>query len=358
MEASVSFRLHKRVIQTVFQRVRYVGARSSDATLEPNSVRFRRHIFLLLALMIVFISSGCRSKEASANLHKITFSLPATDWWTAAPFIVAKNHSFFSQHGLEVEFVQVNSGLASKNAVVAGTADFGLAAGTPLAYAAATGENVIILSRYLHSTAVVGLVGPAGQIDKGVPPQPVAVVPSTISESFLYAYLAKRGKSDLIEQQKLNELVARPADIPSDLKTGSAKSGVIWEPFLSFASEIPGMAVDKGDDTFEVSLFLITRPSIATSHAASVSALLDGMRDACQYIQSHPEESRELVEKEFGFRAGFLKQTWSKVNYGIEYNPTQFTKELSREAQVGHALGHIPAINDFSRILPPINPQP
>jgi ABC-type nitrate/sulfonate/bicarbonate transport system substrate-binding protein len=142
----------------------------------------------------------------------------------------------------------------------------------------------------------------------------------------------------LLEQKAVHELIARPADIPSDLKTGSARSAVVWEPFLPFAAEMPGMAVTTGGVDFEVSLFLLTRPGFAQDHASAVSAFLDGMRDACQYIQSHPQEARELVEREFGFRADFLKPTWFKVTYGLDFDPEKIKIEVDREARIAKAL--------------------
>jgi ABC-type nitrate/sulfonate/bicarbonate transport system substrate-binding protein len=319
--------------------------------MDQRKVRFNQLLAGAVVAAICLIGTNCGKQDASASVHKLRFALPSNDWWTAAPFIIAKTQPIFQNHLLDMEFIQVNSGLASMNAVLAGTADVGVSAATPLALAAARREPIMVLDQYFHSSAVVGLVGPKESIGSGTPAEPVAIVPSTISESFLYSYLEHLGKQGMMERKQLQELIARPADVSGDLKTGSAKSAVIWEPFLSFAAELPGMKATEGGIDFSVSLLLVARSDISADRRSDVSRFLEGMRDACDYITHNPDEARDLVEKEFSFRANFLGPVWPRVTYNVQFDAEAIKAEIQREGRIALALGTISREPDVSYLL-------
>jgi ABC-type nitrate/sulfonate/bicarbonate transport system substrate-binding protein len=319
--------------------------------MDQRKVHFSQLLAGAVVAAICLIGTNCGKQGASASVHKLRFALPSNDWWTAAPFIIAKAQPIFQNHLLDMEFIQVNSGLASMNAVLAGTADVGVSAATPLALAAARREPIMVVKRYFHSSSVVGLVGPSGSIGSGTPPEPVVIVPSTISESFLYSYMEHLGKQGLVERKQLQELIAGPADVSGDLKTGSAKSAVIWEPFLSFAAELPGMTATKGGIDFSVSLLLVARSDISAGKWSDVTRFVDGMQDACDYINKYPGQARDLVEKEFSFRANFLQSVWPKVTYGVQFDPEAIKAEIQREGHIARALGTISGEPDVSYLL-------
>lgn len=293
----------------------------------------RRLLVVMLAAILVS-SAGCERKG------KLTFALPTSDWWTAAPFILKESESFYKDQGIELDIADVSSGLASKNAVLAGTADLGLAAATPLALAAAREEKLVILGTYLRSSAVVGLVRRADAPPGQVPPEPVAVVKSTISESFLYAYLARKGNQGVVETKQLRELATRPADVPAVLSSGSAKSAVVWEPFLSLAGKREGFVVERSDD-FEVNLYLLARPSVVRDHPDDVAKFLAAVTRACGYLRDHSPQAQRQLEDHFRFPDHFLAEVWPLVHYEVVDDRARMTKEILREAQTARKLGYL-----------------
>jgi ABC-type nitrate/sulfonate/bicarbonate transport system substrate-binding protein len=276
--------------------------------------------------------------------NQLTFALPVADWWTAAPFIISQSDSVFQHDRLELSTIEVPSGLASKNAVLAGTADVGVTAATPLALAAARSENLVVLGTYLQSSSIVGLVRLEQSIGDTVPPEPIAIVPSTISEWFLYEYLGQRGKGSLMQQEQLKELHVRPADVPGALRSGSARSAVIWEPFLTFSDELPGFVIDTLTSGFDVSLYIITRPEVLVKKRAAVQRFLAGVEGMTRYLAANPVPARTELERHFGFRAGFLSPRWSNVRYGLQTDTTVMAAEILRDAQTAQALGYISAV--------------
>jgi ABC-type nitrate/sulfonate/bicarbonate transport system substrate-binding protein len=296
--------------------------------------------------------SACRNQsENKKAVGKLTFALPVADWWTAAPFIVAETVPF-SERGLDLKTLEVNSGLASKNAVVAGTADIGLSAATPLALAAANNEQLVILGTYLQSSQIIGLVRPRDMPANSLPPEPVAIVPSTISEWSLYEYLSRLGKQQLMEQKQLKELQLRPADIPGSLKTGAAKSAVIWEPFLSLSANQSGFIVDRAALQYPVSLYIITRPAVLHNRPDAIKAFLQGVEDACHRLSTKSDESRLKVEGHFGFSTNFLASTWPMVTYHYAFDRSMMTKEIIRDSDIAKKLGYISEIPKTDYLFP------
>ena len=292
-----------------------------------------RRLVVMLAVLLVS-TAGCQRKG------KLTFALPTSDWWTAAPFLLKESESFYRDQGIELDIVEVNSGLASKNSVLAGTADVGLSAATPLALAAAREEKLVILGTYLRSSGVVGLVRRADAPPGPIPPEPVAVVKSTISESFLYSYLARKGNQGLVESKELHELATRPADVPAVLSSGSARSAVVWEPFLSLAGRRDGFVVERGDD-FEVNLYLLARPSVVREHPDDIARFLAAVTRACDYLRDHSPQAQKQMEDHFRFPDHFLAEVWPLVHYEILDDRARMTKEILREAQTARRLGYV-----------------
>jgi ABC-type nitrate/sulfonate/bicarbonate transport system substrate-binding protein len=327
----------------------------NTASLSVRESRGRPKMPLVVVTFLCLVGMTC--SPACNRPGKLTFALPAADWWTASPFLIDESGSFFRSQGLQLATVEVNSGLASKNAVVAGTADVGLAAATPLALAAAKGEKIVILATYLRSSSIVGLLRPRESTANSLPPEPVAVVPSTISESYLYQYLTRIGQQDLMAQKKLQQLQQRPADIPGSLRSGSAKSAVIWEPFLSLSAEQGGYVVDRSVSDFQVSLYLITRPEVYNRHRVEIDAFLKGVEDSCRFLRENSDVARRQMERHFNFRSDFLAPTWSGVQYGLSFNRASMTAELTREALTAKALGSIPEIPNFDYLFSPTLPK-
>jgi ABC-type nitrate/sulfonate/bicarbonate transport system substrate-binding protein len=304
----------------------------------------RPFLLCFLAIAGALIPSACHQRGT------LTFALPTADWWTAAPFLVSDSPRFFSARQLHLLTVEVDSGLTSKNAVVAGTADVGVSAATPLALAAARREKLLILGTYLTANEIIGLLKPLGSKDE-TPPEPVAVVPSTISESYLYRYLTHIGVANLLTEKRIQLLQQRPAAIPSALRSASAKSAVIWEPFLSLAAEQTGYVVNRKVIEFPVSLFIVTRPEVFARRQADIEAFLKGVEDACRNLRDNSDDTRHEVERHFNFRMDFLTPTWPGVHYGLKHDQVAMKTELRREAEMAKALAYIKEIPSFDYLF-------
>jgi len=288
--------------------------------------------------------------------QKLTFANPGSDWWTSAPTIVASANKAFENARLDLSVADVSSGLASKNAVAAGTADIGLTAATPLALAASHNEPIVVIGTYLRSNLVVGVAVPAGSPAAGIPPSPIAVVPGTISEWYLYSLLAKQGlESDFIDS-KFARLEVRPPDVVASVSGGSAKSAVIWEPFLTMLKRQPGVEVRRDPSIQEVRLFLVTRPDVIASKRAELTRFIRAFDDSCRFIREHSAEAKGIVERHYGFDSEMMADAWPSVTYGLEQNVEDMKAAIRREANIALRLKRIAAIPSLDYLFPANTP--
>lgn len=307
-----------------------------------NSFPIKKFLLIFSKYCLIFfisiLLSFCNKKESK---DKLTLALPTADWWTATPFLISQSDSIFSNNNIKLSSFEVNSGLASKNAVFAGTADIGISASSPLAMAAYKKEGLVVLGTYLSSSSIIGLIIPDNASINSVPPQPIAVVPSTISEFFLYNYLTSINKQNIVGSDSLKELYLRPADIPGALKSGSAKSAVVWEPFLTYGGELPGFEAKRNLIPFEVNLYIITRTDFFLKHKREILDFLSGLKEVCQYINNNSRLVQSQIEIHFDFRRDFLSPIWSKVNYQYKNNKQVMSNEILRDANIAKSLGYI-----------------
>lgn len=300
-------------------------------------------------IIVILTLNSCKDGKNK----ELILALPVADWWTSAPFIITQSDSIFKANGLSIKILEVNSGLASKNAVVAGTADIGITAATPLALAASNQETLTVLGTYLKSKSVVGIVLPIRDTALMTPPTPIAIVPSTISEWYLYKYLESKNIQNILIDRKLKLLPSRPSDIPGAITSGSANSAVVWEPFLSLIALQPNMTIDKLDIGFEVNLYLIARNNIVIENEETIKTYLKCIKQICDYLNKSPEDSQHQVEMHFGFKKDFLSSTWGKVNYKINQDTNSMRIEIMRDSEIAKSLGYIKNIPEFNYFFEP-----
>lgn len=309
-------------------------------------IHARRVAPALLSVMLVLISST----SCGPSRDTLKFADASAVWWTA-PTVVALDHNLFERHGIRVQAFDVQTGLASKNAVVGGTADVGLVASTPLAMGAYSRESVIVLGSYVESKSLLSLVTSESwdAASSGVIPQgPIAIVRGTISEFYLFEYLKKNGLAAAKGTPEAPELAVRPPDIPNLLKNGSAQSAVIWEPFASLAAN-SGFRANRYEDLYTLRLFLITRPEVLKKKRAALTKFVQAVDEACNLIRAKPDDYRRELEAKYGYENGFLVPVWDKVDFSLRFDYEQMKalirKDAEISAQIGSTSGELPNLD-------------
>jgi ABC-type nitrate/sulfonate/bicarbonate transport system substrate-binding protein len=283
--------------------------------------------------------------------NEVTFANATEAWWTA-PTIITETHDLFSKQGLKVRSFEVMTGLASKNAVVSGTADFGLVAATPLAMGAYQKEQVAVLCSYVESKYLITLVRrkQADGVADGIP-QPIAIVPRTISEWYFVNYLKRHNLNE--RRREFQELHVNPTDISNVLNRGGANSAVIWEPFGSMMSPSE-FEIVRDPDLYTLRLFLICRPELIKNHPDTVRRFVAAVSEASNLIANDEDRIRAELETRYHLSSGALRPLWAKVDFSVKFDFDKMQELVAADAKLAAELGYAKAgaLPDVSYLFP------
>jgi len=294
-----------------------------------------KRIILILLVGLTTLTS-CQD-----NSNTITLADASVVWWMA-PSIVAQKDSLYSKNKLNVRSFDVQTGLASMNAVISGSADIGLVATTPLAMAAFKKENLIILGSYIESNDLLALINKKNSIDSTMqlPLEPTALVKGTISELYYYRFMQKHFPNQSLKD--VNQLNVKPPDVPNSMKTGSAKSTVIWEPFGTIiADQNSELEVNRDSDIYTMRLYIVTKPEILEKKGEAIKRFVNSIEDACQELKKNPN-ARTVVLETFPTNESSMNKLWDKVNFEMKYDYENMKNILILEAQTLYDLGYTP----------------
>jgi ABC-type nitrate/sulfonate/bicarbonate transport system substrate-binding protein len=296
-------------------------------------------IVVIAVVVIGVIFWYIYKQNAEKNIDELVLADASVTWWMG-PGIIAQMDSLYKKNGLLVKSYDVQTGLASKNAVVAKTADIGLVATTPLALGAFTKENLVVLCSYMESNSMLSLLTPYSS-DTALfskPEAPVAVVKGTISELYYFNYM-KKYYPDI---QALNQLNVRPADVVNALKGGNSKSAVIWEPFATIlAEQIPGLKRNTSQEIYTHRMYIVTRPEVLAEKRTAVKKFIKSFEQANELLNTDPEKKKILVSV-FPLQETSMNNLWNDVHFSIKFDYENMIDLMMKDATITYQLGQTP----------------
>lgn len=308
-------------------------------------------IILITIGLILQGCNGCSNPKQKTN--EIILADASVVWWMA-PGIIAQSENFYEKNDLKVKSFDVQTGLASKNAVLSGSADIGLVATTPLALGAFQNEGLIILCSYVESNELIALVTKDNK-DTSLysrPTPPIAVVKGTISEIYLYNYLKKyypQNADELIKDQ----LNIKPPDAPNSMKTNSSGSASIWEPFGAIMTDgNPDFKINRSPDVYTHRIYIVTTPKVLKEKREAVENFIKSFQMACDYIKENPSLAQEKISSLFPQQKSSMLTLWDKVDFSIKYDYERMKELLLLDVEVMADLQQTPkdSKGDFRRL--------
>ena len=294
------------------------------------NIKYLKSFSSLFCIAVIFLLSLHSCGFANSQLK---FADAGKVWWTA-PTIIARqdgwvdgsDSNLYTKNGLDLVAFDVNDGLTSKNAVLAGTADVGLVAATPLARGAYQKENekLVVLASYVEATNLLAIITEKEtEATEPIIPKPsIAIVPGTISEFYLHRYGEETSTLDQIKT--LSKLRVKPPSVPDAINGDKdVKSAVIWEPFVSKIknSNSDLYEVIRDENLYTLRLFLVTRPDVIKNKKDALVKFINSINEACEYINDNSEESRKKIAAYLNHDEQELPASlWNDVNFKIDFD--------------------------------------
>ncbi len=285
---------------------------------------------MLLILSVIF--SSCNKDE------ELILADSGISWWMA-PTIIAKTKikdtSFYEKNDISVKTFDMQTGLASKNALLSGSADLGIVASTPIASSIYNNEKIIVLCSFVSSNNLLALITRVeGHNESLSMPNPkVAIVPATISELYLRNYLNKIDSS--LDFRKINIVNVKPADIPNYLAHGDANSAVIWEPFVtSIANTDSNLRIIRDSTIYQHRIYLITRPDVLKKKKDLIIRFINSLIESANYLKYSVKESQNIILNNLPNQKESMENLWYKVDFQIKFDYENMINLIKKDADM------------------------
>ncbi|MBB2494703.1 ABC transporter substrate-binding protein [Aquipseudomonas ullengensis] len=288
-----------------------------------------------------------------------TMKIGTVVWVGQAPFYIADKLDLYKAHGLKVELQFFNDPTMVPPAMMSGALDGGtltydqvvasVAKGIPqravLPIDFSNGGDAIVAEKSITSV----------QDFKG---KKVGFSPLSTTD-FLLAYALK---SHGMSSKDIISVNLSPEAIPSAMASGSLPIGVTYEPNVSQTVNMPGdkyhVVYSSKDAPGLITDVLAFEEGVIAKRPEAIKALLKGYLDGLAYMQSHPDESAQIIAKVLGVTPAEAKEQLSGVyniplhemgkNFEKSDATTSFYGSGAVIADLLKANGQIPVIPDFA----------
>lgn len=280
-----------------------------------------------LAAAVVAFAFAPKVEAQEINL---IMALPSPTLTFSAPFI-AQDAGFYAKEGLKVEDRNL-TGVASTNAVIAGSADFTVGTGATFVRAAANGQRMLAIGSLVDKPLVElvlrkDVADAAGITEKSsLEDKLKAMKGKTIAVQGIGSIIhaMQRLTARRVKLDPDNDVRVTSMDPPAMLPAMMAKQIDGFATSLPFTTEpvYKGQAImlasGPSNDMPEYSpmdyVVLYTRPEVCAKERPKCEKMARALKAATQFIVDKPDEAFAILQKRFAqMDQGLLKASWASV---------------------------------------------
>lgn len=253
----------------------------------------------LSCLLLLMAGCGSQPQEKEKKLSKLTIGLmPDTD---SIPFIIAAEHGYFAEEGVEVELVPFKSAMERDAALQSGNLDGAISDLLAVIFARSGGFAVHATS-YTDGNYNLVAGGNSGiAASANLRGKEIAISRNTIIEYVTDEILAVNG----IEEQDVSKVVIPQIPVRLEmLQSGNLAAAVLPEPMASVAVASGSRYVTgSGELGINPGIIVFSDASIQEKEA-SIRAMYRAYDKAVSYLNNTPRsEYIDLVMEKSGFPA-------------------------------------------------------
>ncbi|MFH1721813.1 MAG: ABC transporter substrate-binding protein [Candidatus Altiarchaeota archaeon] len=301
-------------------------------------------VILTIILATVFIGDGITGRaifSPNPTQGAITIGLPLGA--INGLLMVARDKGYFEEEGLVVEFVEFTAGKFALQAFLSNSLDLTASGEVPVMYSAYQGNEFYVITQLVNRTigniVVVArrdgnLEDPEGYFNNKK--RKLATSFGGGPEFYTYNFLKKYNIKDV-------ELVeVKPGDMPAALASGSVDAVAIFEPFATFSENaLADEAIVFSDEALYSEYFVLdAHKEWVEKNPKQIEKILKALVRASDYVDQHPEESKEIIMKYTKLDKETLDRIWDSVEFDVALNK-ELLNTLEEEAQWAKETGKV-----------------
>ena len=252
--------------------------------------------WLLVIMMAVGVLSGFggTALASAENAAPTKFKLMYTVWVGSAPLFIAQEKGFFEKYGIAPELVLNEDESQTAALLVSGSVQAESCVVDKVVSDFASGTNEKIGFIFDESSGGDGVIAAAEiQSVEDLAGKKVGIDTSSTEFFFLYTILADHNMT----MADLDIVDIDSASAGAAFITGNLDAAVVWEPWLTNASQREGghILVSSAEYPRVIMDSLVVSGSFYEAHPEAVTALRNAWSDAVDYYLANPEEGIQIM---------------------------------------------------------------
>lgn len=306
----------------------------------------------LILLGLLFVLAGCSNsaegKESSQDKVRIGIQQSLT------PLLIARENGWFEEAfkelGVDVEWVEFQSGPPQFEGIAAGKLDFSEVGNTPVIGGQAADvpfKEIAISADGMLSNAI--LVNKDSNIKtvEDLKGKKIAVAKGSSAFGLLYQVLEKYN----IDPSELEIIQLQPDEATPAFENGSVDAWSIWEPFISNQTiqNDAEILISGKDLNLSSPSFLLARQGVIDGNPEYVSTFLEVYDRAAKWYAENEEDTVEFFSKVRDLDPEIVQSVYNNTSYFVSPVTEEFNSGQQKVADLLFELGAIDKSIDTSK---------
>ena len=316
----------------------------------------KKSIAITAAIILILVGIGAwyfETPSTPAPETRDSIVVAYSPFESGALFWIAKDQHFFEQNGINLTLRKYDSGAASLDGVVNGEADIAVGVTEfPLVRKAFQNAQVRAMGN-IDKGEFVYLVARKDQIRNATDLKGtrVGTAAGTVAEFHLGRFLTLHGMT--LQDITLTD-VKTPAGWVNDVADGNIDAIATAQPYVNAARDRLGnnavvWPLQSSQPLFSL---VISSDDWLTKHPEPASRFLRSLAQAEEYVQTHPVESRAIVQNQLSLDAGYMDTVWQQNQFALTLDQS-LVLAMEDEARwmIANNLTNATVVPDFRQYI-------
>ena len=268
--------------------------------------------------------------------------------------LVARDQGYFTQHGLNVTFIESPSAVVAMQNLLDRKFDIGYINEYSLSEPALFNKKLRVIGMLSQSdTSFV-----VGRKDRGIiqisdlEGKKIGVSKGSIVEYFMGRFFILNSLS----MSNTTVIYLPPAELVDAIVKGDIDAAFSFEPYIYQMRRQMGenavvWPVNLGQHSY---YSLVCTDITLKEHPEIAEAVLASVLEAETYVKSHPEEAKKIARKQINFDDQYMEQDWPNHHFSISLSQSLITiMEDETRWRISNNMTDATAVPDFTEYFSP-----